>query len=89
MPAIHAPSPPASRWRPSDRPVPPGPATRGAAAVAAVAPHDLGTWLPLHLFLAGGVTAAISGATVLFTVTWAAAPAPPGRLLAVQRACVG
>lgn len=60
-----------------------------AAAVAAVAPHDLGTWLPLHLFLAGGVTAAISGATVLFTITWAAAPAPPARLLALQRACIG
>lgn len=59
-----------------------------AAAAAAVAPHDLGTWLPLHLFLAGGVTAAISGATVLFTVTWAAAPAPPGWLPALQRACV-
>ena len=112
MPAIHAPSPPASRWRPSGRPVPPGTAARGAAgrvreaqrqaraalalaalfvgaaAVAAVAPHDLGTWLALHLFLAGGVTAAISGATVLFTVTWAAAPAPPRALLALQRACV-
>ncbi|HEX6421617.1 MAG TPA: hypothetical protein VFZ77_24145, partial [Acidimicrobiales bacterium] len=49
---------------------------------------DLGTWLPLHLFLAGGLATVISGATVLFTVTWAAAPAPPRRVLALQRGCV-
>ncbi|HEX6418871.1 MAG TPA: hypothetical protein VFZ77_10245, partial [Acidimicrobiales bacterium] len=56
-----------------------------AAVAATLAPHDLGTWLPLHLFLAGGLATVISGATVLFTVTWAAAPAPPRRVLALQR----
>lgn len=33
-------------------------------------------WGPLHAFVAGTVLAAISGATQLFTVTWAAAAAP-------------
>lgn len=42
-------------------------------------------WGPLHAFLAGTVLLAISGATQLFTVTWAAAPAPPAVTAAVQR----
>lgn len=33
-------------------------------------------WGPLHAFVAGTVLAAISGATQLFTITWAAAAAP-------------
>jgi len=58
-----------------------------AAGIAAAAPS--GTWLPLHLFLAGGAVLAISGVTLMLTVTWSAAPAPSDRAVAVQRACVG
>jgi hypothetical protein len=42
-------------------------------------------WLPIHLFLAGGVMLAISGVSLMSTVTWSAAPAPPDRWVAVQR----
>lgn len=42
-------------------------------------------WGPLHAFLAGSVLLAISGATQLFTVTWAAATPPSGRTAATQR----
>ena len=59
-----------------------------AAAVAGLADPATGRWLPLHLFLAGGLVLAISGASLLFAVTWSAAPAPPGRLVALQRALV-
>lgn len=45
-------------------------------------------WLPLHLFLAGAVVLAISGVSLMLTVTWSAAPAPPKRWVAVQRVCV-
>lgn len=45
-----------------------------------------GTWWgPLHSFLAGTVLLAIAGATQLFTITWAAAPAPSPALSAAQR----
>jgi hypothetical protein len=56
-----------------------------AAAVTAVAPEPGGTWLPLHLFLVGGLLSAISGATVLLAVTWSASPAPPRASATVQR----
>lgn len=56
-----------------------------AAAAAAVLPLPGGTWLPLHLFLAGGAVLAISATTVFFTVTWSAAPAPAPHLTAAQR----
>lgn len=57
-----------------------------AASLSAWAvPTELGRWLPLHLFLAGAVVLAISGATILFTVTWAAAPAPPTGTTTTQR----
>jgi nitrite reductase (NO-forming) len=59
-----------------------------ALAGAATTTSDLGRWLPLHLFLAGGVVLAISGASVLLTVTWSAAPAPADRWVATQRAAV-
>ena len=57
-----------------------------AAGVATVLPNRTGMWLPLHLFVVGGVLLAISAATQLLAVTWGAAPAPPGRTVGVQRA---
>lgn len=42
-------------------------------------------WGPLHAFVAGVVLLAISGASVMFTVTWSAAPAPSARTVGVQR----
>jgi hypothetical protein len=38
------------------------------------APGSRYWWGPLHLFMAGTVVLAISGATQMFTITWAAAP---------------
>lgn len=57
-----------------------------ASALAAVLAD--GRWLPLHLFLAGGVVLAISGVSVMLTVTWSAAPAPSNRAVQVQRSCI-
>jgi nitrite reductase (NO-forming) len=57
-----------------------------ASPLAALAPHDTGLWLPLHLFLVGGVLSAISGTTQLLAVTWSTAPAPSRLLAAEQRA---
>ena len=42
-------------------------------------------WGPLHAFLAGVILLAISGAAQMFTITWAAAPAPPGVVSDIQR----
>ncbi|MFN8035375.1 MAG: hypothetical protein U0V73_05530 [Acidimicrobiia bacterium] len=56
-----------------------------AALAAVVVPHRTGRWLPLHLFLAGALLLAISGAAQLFAVTWAAGPPPSARLAAAQR----
>lgn len=42
-------------------------------------------WGPVHAFLAGAVLLAISGATQLFTVTWAAAVPPSPTATALQR----
>lgn len=56
-----------------------------AAPVAAVVPHDTGRWLPLHLFLAGALLLAVSGATQFFAVTWSAGPSPSDRLARTQR----
>ncbi|MDZ7674784.1 MAG: hypothetical protein U5K30_06940 [Acidimicrobiales bacterium] len=55
------------------------------APVAAVVPHDTGAWLPLHLFLVGGLVSAIAGVTQMLAVTWSTAPAPPDGLAATQR----
>jgi hypothetical protein len=57
-----------------------------AAAVSAVVPHRTGAWLPLHLFLVGGLLAAVSGATQLLAVTWSAAVPPPAAPVRAQRA---
>ncbi len=59
-----------------------------ASAAAVVAPHDTGSWLPLHLFLVGGLVSAISGAAQLFAVTWAAGPAPSDASSLLQRSLV-
>jgi nitrite reductase (NO-forming) len=56
-----------------------------AAFVFVFAPHDTGGWLPLHLFLAGSLLLAISGATRLLAVTWAAAPPASSTLVTTQR----
>lgn len=57
-----------------------------AGAIAAVVGDS--RWLPLHLLLAGGAVLAISGVSLMLTVTWSAAPAPDGRRVALQRAAV-
>lgn len=57
----------------------------GAALVAAAGSTR---WLPLHLFLAGAVVLAISGVSLMLTVTWSAAPAPSNRWVAWQRVCI-
>lgn len=56
-----------------------------AAAITALTGAGDGRWLPLHLFMAGALTAIIGGASTLFTVTWSAAPAPPATVMWVQR----
>lgn len=56
-----------------------------AAPVVAVLPHEGDAWLPLHVFLVGGLLSAISGASQLLAVTWSTAPAPPDALVATQR----
>jgi nitrite reductase (NO-forming) len=56
-----------------------------AAGVAVVVPHRTGSWLPLHLFLVGGLLTAISGATQFLAVTWSAALPPPDALVRAQR----
>lgn len=58
------------------------------AALATVVARGTGSWLPLHLFLVGALLLAISGATQLFAVTWAAGPAPADAAARVQRALV-
>jgi hypothetical protein len=56
-----------------------------AAPITALLPHSTGGWLPLHVFLVGGLLSAISGATQLLAVTWSASPAPPRRTTSAQR----
>ena len=58
------------------------------AAAARAAAVGAPRWLPLHLLLAGGVTLAISGVSLMLTVTWSAAPAPPDSWVNGQRAAV-
>lgn len=59
-----------------------------AAPVAALLPHRTGSWLPLHLFLVGGLVSAIAGATQMLAVTWSTAPAPRDRLALIQRCLI-
>lgn len=58
------------------------------AAAALALSTGVGRWLPIHLFLAGGVVLAISGVSLMLTVTWSAAPAPSQRWVVAQRACI-
>src|SRR3546814_3802706 len=58
-----------------------------AAAALSAAAVDA-RWLPLHLFLAGGMVLAISGVSLMLTVTWSAAPAPSDRWVTWQRVAV-
>lgn len=55
------------------------------APIAAVVPHATGAWLPLHLFLVGGLLGAISVVTQLLAVSWSASPAPPPKMAGAQR----
>lgn len=57
-----------------------------AGAVAAAVGGD--RWFALHLVLAGGVVSAISGVSLMLTVTWSAAPAPPDGQVRAQRLAV-
>lgn len=45
-------------------------------------------WLALHIFLSGAVVLAISGVSVMLTVTWSAAPAPANMLMTAQRSTI-
>jgi nitrite reductase (NO-forming) len=58
-----------------------------AAAALAWVTTDT-SWLAVHFFLAGGVVLAISGVSLMLTVTWSAAPAPADRIVGLQRLCV-
>lgn len=58
------------------------------ACAAAAAALGSARWLPLHLLMAGGVVLAISGVSLMLTVTWSAAPAPPDRWVGLQRICI-
>lgn len=42
-------------------------------------------WGPLHAFVAGTILLSISGASQMFTITWASAPPPSRRLATFQR----
>lgn len=46
-------------------------------------------WGPLHAFVAGTVLLAISGASQMFTITWAASIPPKASLAATQRWLIG
>lgn len=56
-----------------------------AAVVTAAVPHDTGSWLPMHLLLAGAMTMAVSGVAPLLAVGWSAGPPPPVPLALAQR----
>lgn len=58
------------------------------AAISGAVPHSTGSWLPLHLALAGALLLAISGVTQFLAITWGAAPAPSSILVAIQRGLI-
>jgi hypothetical protein len=57
----------------------------GAAVVVGIARVGSGWWLPLHLFIVGGLLSAISAVTQMLAVTWSAAPAPRALVAVAQR----
>lgn len=54
------------------------------AAVGTVVART-GWWMPLHLFVVGGLLSAISAATQMLAVTWSSAPAPRPAVAGGQR----
>jgi len=56
-----------------------------AAVVAGVVRVGAGWWLPLHLFVVGGLLSAISATTKMFAVTWSAAPSLRPVVVGAQR----
>lgn len=69
-----------------------GLACAAAFTLAAVAfvfiPHETGGWLPLHLFLLGGLLMAISATTQMLAVTWSTSRAPRPGVATAQRWCL-
>ena len=59
-----------------------------AAVVAGIAGAGSGWWLPLHLFVVGGLLSAVSAVTQMLAVTWSAAPAPRAVVARTQRWCL-
>ncbi|MEO6627931.1 MAG: hypothetical protein ABIP03_05115, partial [Aquihabitans sp.] len=47
------------------------------APLSAVVPHHTGVWLPLHLFLVGGMVGTLSAVTQMLAITWSSSPPPP------------
>ncbi len=56
-----------------------------AAALTGIVGPGHGWWLPLHLFVVGGLLSAISATTQMLAVTWSTAPAPRKVVAATQR----
>ncbi|WP_162941460.1 hypothetical protein [Desertimonas flava] len=56
-----------------------------AGVVTAITGVGRDWWLPLHLFVAGGLLSAISAVTQMLAVTWSAAAAPRATVVATQR----
>ncbi len=56
-----------------------------AAAVAALVGLGTGWWLPLHVFVVGGLLSAIAATTQMLAVTWSTAPAPRAAVATAQR----
>jgi nitrite reductase (NO-forming) len=58
------------------------------AGLAGLGGAGLGWWVPLHLFVVGGLLSAISATTLMLAVTWSSSPAPHPIAAAVQRVAV-
>lgn len=63
-------------------------AAAALAVFAAVRDWPDPRWPVLHLFLAGAVVLAISGVSLMLTVTWTNGPAPPGPAVLAQRLAI-
>lgn len=60
-----------------------------AAVLAGALSHKADHWLPVHLFLLGGVLTTISGATLLLGVPWCSSPAPHTWIVRTQQMLLG